>query len=113
MRQVQQLLSAALCALALVAMSVPAVALVPTAPQANDKININTASAGELTRLPGIGPARADAIIAYRAEHGPFARVDDLTRVRGIGQGILAKIRDMVTVGERDARPAKPAERRE
>ncbi|MEM8599793.1 MAG: helix-hairpin-helix domain-containing protein [Bacteroidota bacterium] len=49
------------------------------------RMNVNTASARLLDRLPGIGPALAERIIAYRAEHGDFRRAEDLVNVRGIG----------------------------
>lgn len=54
------------------------------------RININTASTGELQRLPGIGPRLAEAIISGR----PYATVDELTRVNGIGPGRFAAVRD-------------------
>lgn len=63
-------------------------------------VNINTASAEELQTLPGIGKTRAEAIVAYREEHGPFTFVEDLRGVSGIGEGILASIMDYITVGE-------------
>lgn len=68
-------------------------------PAAGDQININTATAEELDALPGIGAARAAAIVAYRQEHGPFRYPEDLLRVSGIGRGILADILDQITVG--------------
>jgi competence protein ComEA len=61
-------------------------------------INVNTASATELEELPGVGPATAEAIIAHREEHGPFASIDDLLDVRGIGEAKLEQIRDRATV---------------
>lgn len=61
-------------------------------------IDLNTATATELTALPGIGEVRARDIVAHREAHGPFARVEDLTEVPGIGDGTLARIRDQVTV---------------
>jgi competence protein ComEA len=60
-------------------------------------VNINTATATELDALPGIGPATAQAIVADRDQHGPFASVDDLARVRGIGPAKLAQLRPLVT----------------
>ena len=57
-------------------------------------INLNTADVYELQRLPGIGEKRARAIVDYREENGPFQSVEDLTRVSGIGEGILAGLRD-------------------
>ena len=63
-------------------------------------INLNTADQAELETLPGIGPVRAEAIIAYRDQHGPFAAVEELTAVSGIGQGILDNLRHLVTVGQ-------------
>lgn len=65
-------------------------------------IDINTATAEELQALPGIGEARAGAIVAYREEHGPFTYVEDLRAVSGIGEGILADIMDYITVGEQN-----------
>ena len=62
-------------------------------------IDLNTADEYDLQRLPGIGEKRAQAIVAYRAEHGPFQSVDELDRVEGIGEGILAGLREYVTVG--------------
>jgi competence protein ComEA len=63
-------------------------------------ININTASQGELTQLPGIGPTTAAAIITYREQNGPFASVDAITNVAGIGPARLEGIRHLITVGE-------------
>ncbi|RKD24667.1 hypothetical protein BEP19_06010 [Ammoniphilus oxalaticus] len=61
-------------------------------------ISINRADEGQLTQLPGIGPARAAAIIAYREEHGPFKRKEDLMEISGIGQKTFEKLRDLVAV---------------
>lgn len=62
-------------------------------------IDLNTADAGQLDALPGVGPATAAAIIAYRDEHGPFTSVDGLLDVRGIGDAKLDGLRDLVAVG--------------
>ena len=69
-------------------------------------IDLNTASAADLTRLPGIGEKRAQAIVDYRESSGPFQSVEELTEVKGIGEGILAQVYDYVTVGG----PDSPAE---
>lgn len=61
-------------------------------------ININTATAEELDLLPDIGPVRAQAIITYREEYGPFTSVEDLIHVEGIGEKTLAKILEYITV---------------
>jgi competence protein ComEA len=61
-------------------------------------VNVNTATAAELETLPGIGEVTAQAIIDHRTEHGPFASVDQLLDVTGIGDVTLENIRDLVTV---------------
>lgn len=70
----------------------------PSAPEAPGLVNINTAGSEELQTLPGIGEKRAEDIIAYREEHGPFRIVEDITDVGGIGEGILSRIIDYITV---------------
>jgi len=64
------------------------------------KVNINTATATELATLNGIGATKADAIVAYRNANGKFTSVDDLAKVKGIGEKIIEKIKPEVTVGE-------------
>jgi competence protein ComEA len=61
-------------------------------------ININTASETELEELPGVGPVTGAAIIEYRTKNGPFASVDELDNVSGIGPATLEEIRPMATV---------------
>lgn len=68
------------------------------------KININTASVQELTKLKGVGEKLAAGIVAYREANGPFKTVQDLELVKGIGPKILADNADMLTVG-----PTAPA----
>ncbi len=58
------------------------------------KIHINTADEKKLDELPGIGPVMAKRIVEYRNEHGPFGSVEDLAKVRGIGEEKVAKLRD-------------------
>ena len=66
---------------------------------ATEKINLNTASAEELDQLPGIGPAIAKAIIDYRTKNGPFKQIEDINAVKGIGDALFEKIKDLITVG--------------
>ena len=63
------------------------------------RVDINTAGLDELMGLPGIGEIRAQAILDYRAEHGPFRYPEDLIRVDGIGEGIASGLLDYVTTG--------------
>jgi competence protein ComEA len=60
-------------------------------------LDINSASQEELETLPGIGPVTAMAIIAYRQENGPFATIEDIQSVSGIGPKTFEKIKDLIT----------------
>ena len=73
-------------------------ATTPGAGSSSELVNINTASAAELQTLSGIGPSMAQSIIDERSKNGPFASVDDLMRVSGIGEKKLAKIKDCICV---------------
>ena len=61
-------------------------------------VDLNTADVALLETLPGIGPATAAAIVDHRERHGPFASVEGLLEVRGIGEAKLAALRDLVRV---------------
>jgi competence protein ComEA len=61
-------------------------------------VDLNSATAEQLDTLPGVGPATAAAIVAYRTQHGPFRTVDDLLQVHGIGPAKLAALRSKVRV---------------
>jgi competence protein ComEA len=63
------------------------------------KINLNTATEADLEKLPGVGPKTAAAIVADREARGPFGRIEDLQRVRGIGAKKFDALKDLVTVG--------------
>ncbi len=65
------------------------------------RMNLNLATASQLERLPRIGPKMAARILAYREAHGPFPRVADLIRVRGIGEKTLARLEPLLFVEER------------
>lgn len=67
--------------------------------QQDNRININTADEAQLTTLTGIGATRAQAIIAYREENGPFVAIEDIMNVQGIKEGTFAKIKDEIVVG--------------
>ncbi len=62
-------------------------------------IDINTASAGELIQLPGIGPVLAQRIIDFRDFNGPFTSIDQLTEVSGISDAMVDALREYVTIG--------------
>ena len=66
------------------------------------RVNLNTASAAELATLPGIGPAKAQAIVEHRAK-APFASPDELRKVKGIGDKLYDSIRERITVGDAPA----------
>jgi competence protein ComEA len=73
-------------------------------------VNVNLAGSGELESLPGIGPAKAAAIIAFRTDHGSFTSLADLDRVPGIGPATLANIGPLITfVGQGQSTPVAQA----
>ena len=67
-----------------------------------EQIDLNTATAEELQRLPGIGEVIAERIIAYRTACGGFLNTEQLMEVSGIGEAKYEKLKDHITVGERD-----------
>jgi competence protein ComEA len=85
-------------------------------------VNLNTATKDDLVALPGIGPAKAQAIVDYRNQHGPFRAVEDVRKVKGIGEKLFLQIRPELTLtgGPRaaasptrtDAKPEAKAEAR-
>ena len=83
-------------------------ALLATSAFAAEKVNINTADAGTLDRvLVGVGPSKAEAIVAYRKANGAFRSADQLAAVKGIGLATVDKNRDRIVVAGTAA--AKPA----
>jgi competence protein ComEA len=72
------------------------------------KVNINTADAKTLAAaLEGIGPSRAEAIVRYRQEHGPFKSVEALANVKGIGESVVKTNLERMTVSSEKQQPEK------
>ena len=72
-----------------------------------EKIDINTATAEQLTQLKGIGSSHAAAIIAYREKNGPFQKPEDLMQVPRIGRKTFEKNKDSIGVGKTDKKLSK------
>ena len=74
---------------------------IPSLLLAGEAVNINTADKETLmTAIKGVGEKRAEAIIAYREQNGPFKSVDELAEVGGIGQSIVDANRETLTIGD-------------
>lgn len=69
-----------------------------TATQADSRVNVNTATAEELMTLPGIGQAKAQAILAYRTEKSPFRSPEELKNISGIGEKMYERLKDQIRV---------------
>jgi competence protein ComEA len=65
------------------------------------KIDLNRATLEQLETIPGVGPALAQRILDFREEHGPFRRVEDLLKVKGIGEKSFQKMQSYVVVEAR------------
>jgi len=63
------------------------------------KVNINTASISELQSLPQIGEVVAQRIIDYREKHGKFEKIEEIMKIKGIGEKTFLKLKDLITVG--------------
>ena len=77
---------------------IPGAYAAPGGAPAEGLVDLNSASIADLEALPGIGKAKARAILAYRRSHGSFAVVSDLGRVPGFGQSLVARVTPLVTV---------------
>jgi len=64
----------------------------------NQKVNINTADVTTLTTLKGVGPQLAERITAFRKNNGPFAKAEDLMQVKGVGEKIFERNKEMIAV---------------
>jgi competence protein ComEA len=70
----------------------------PASVQEETKININTADAARLQELSGVGPSKAESIITYREENGPFTSINQLLEVRGIGEKTIEEWKDKIVL---------------
>jgi competence protein ComEA len=74
------------------------------------RLDINAASAAELALLPGLGPALAERIVQDRSVRGPFASIEALDRVRGIGPSIIDRLRPFVFITHPDVQRGNPTD---
>lgn len=65
---------------------------------ATGKVNLNTATQSEIETLPGVGPTLGAAIISYRTQHGSFASINDLKKVKGIGEKRFSDLKDLIAI---------------
>lgn len=72
------------------------------------KININTATQEELVQLKGIGEDLAKRVIEYREQNGPFEKIEDITKVKGLGEKFLEENNAQISIGEEVIEEAKP-----
>jgi competence protein ComEA len=87
-------------AIAFALLSTTGVALAASQPAPETKVNLNTASAEQLTALPGVGEKLAARIVEYRQKAGAFKSIQELMNVKGVGEKNLAKIQAYLTLGE-------------
>lgn len=80
----------------------------PAPAMADGVVNINDAASEQLELLPGVGPSRAQAIVAFRKTH-PFKRVEDLQRIKGIGKKTFARLRPLITIAGPTTLNQRPA----
>jgi competence protein ComEA len=73
-------------------------AMVPLPSPAPGRVNVNMASVAELDRLPGVGPVTAQRIVAYREQHGPFVKIEQLRDAKLVNTATFEKIKDLVEI---------------
>jgi competence protein ComEA len=93
MKQARKLIATALSAVLLGA------SLAAAAQEQAPRVDVNRATVQELETLPQVGPVLAQRIVEFREKHGPYKTVEDLIKVQGVGEKLLARLRDRVTVG--------------
>jgi len=103
MRAMRVLSAALLCGVLAAAGAAAAPEAAKPAPAAarSSAVDLNSASEEQLQEVPGIGPSLAKKIVDFRKENGPFKSVDDLLKVRGIGEKSLERLRPHLTVGKK------------
>ena len=103
MRGMRGLSAAMLCCLLCLGTVAAAPPGAKTAPEAarSGSVDLNSASEEQLQEVPGIGPSLAKKIVEFRKENGPFKTVEDLLKVRGIGEKSLERLRPHVSVGKK------------
>ena len=100
-----RLVAAALAALFAVALSAGS-AFAAAKPAPAGKINLNTATADQLTAVPGIGEKLAARIVEHRQKNGSFKSVQELMNVKGVGEKSLGKLEPFLSTGSAEAKPA-------
>jgi competence protein ComEA len=89
--------------LASVAIAAPATGSPSSKEGPSSPVDLNSASTEQLTEIPGIGKVMAQRIVEWRDQHGPFQRVEDLMKVKGIGEKSFQKLRPFVKVSSSKA----------
>lgn len=77
----------------------PGVTAISPQQPGDTRVNINTATQKELETLPGIGPTKAQDIINYRTQNGPFKSIEDIVKVKGIGEKTFESIKNLIRIG--------------
>lgn len=83
----------------------------PSQSPAAGVVNVNEATPEQLELLPGVGPSRAQAIVAFRKTH-PFKRIEDLERIKGIGKKTLVRLRPLIALSGPTTLSQRPAPER-
>ena len=95
---IRQIVIAAVLVFGLAAGSARPVAGQAATGATSTQVNLNTATASELERLPGVGPAMVARILEYRQKHGGFKKVEDLMNIQGIGEKRFLELRAQIVV---------------
>jgi len=98
-RNLRRFFIRALCLVAMLGVSASVLAAAQSKQPPPKPLDINKATAAELEKVPGIGPATAKAIVNFREKSGPFRRLEDLLAIRGITKRKLEKLRPYLSVG--------------